>query len=113
MRAHTDKVVCITNASDIGLQLAQKFAQDGARIVISAPDADGLERAHHELTSRGVDGVDVLAYPCDASEPSSVRELLRMAVRWFGRVDVLVNVWPGGPAGRDVIDVLEKPVLTA
>jgi NAD(P)-dependent dehydrogenase (short-subunit alcohol dehydrogenase family) len=99
-------VVCITNPRGLGLLLARRFAQDCARIVLAGPDIDELEQAHRDLSRRGA---DVLAYPCDPADEESVRELLNMAVLWFGRVDVLVKISPNG-TGRAIVDVVHQPV---
>ncbi len=105
----SDSVVCITHPTGLGLlYFAQRFAAAGARIVIGARDIDELSYAHADLTRRGA---DVLAFPCDASDPGDVRELLGMAVRWFGRVDVLINV-PSRAAER-LRDALEAPLERA
>ncbi len=96
-----DRVVCITNPTGLGLLLASQLAGAGARIVISTPDVDELARAHEELTRRGV---DVLAYPCDATKESGMRELVGVALRWFGRVDAVVDVSLRGLASRPLVD---------
>jgi len=105
MESLTGRVVCITSPSGIGL--ARSFADAGARIVISAPDVDELQRMHGELEKHGV---DVFAFPCDATDEGSVRELVDMAVLWCGRVDVLVvNDSANDAPERTVVRILEPP----
>jgi NAD(P)-dependent dehydrogenase (short-subunit alcohol dehydrogenase family) len=84
-----DKVVLLTGGSrGLGLVLARELVKAGARIVLAARDAQDLERAHDELIARGA---DLLAFPCDVTDQAQVRQLVRAAVDWFGRIDVLVN----------------------
>ncbi len=87
MESLRGRVVCITSVKGIHPLIARHFAAQGARIVISAPDVDALERLHGDLVK---EGVDVLAFPCDATDEASVRELVEMAMLWCGRVDALV-----------------------
>jgi NAD(P)-dependent dehydrogenase (short-subunit alcohol dehydrogenase family) len=83
------KVVIITGGSrGLGLVLAREFADEGARVAICARDPRELERARRDLAARGA---DVLAFPCDVTDRAQVAELVEVATRRFGRVDVLVN----------------------
>jgi NAD(P)-dependent dehydrogenase (short-subunit alcohol dehydrogenase family) len=83
------KVVLITGGSrGLGLVLARELATHGARLVVASRDAEELERAHDDLTGRGA---DVLAFPCNITEREPIRQLVRTAIDWFGRIDVLVN----------------------
>jgi NAD(P)-dependent dehydrogenase (short-subunit alcohol dehydrogenase family) len=83
------KVALITGGSrGLGHLLARLAGEEGARVVICARDAVELERARLNLVERGV---DVLALPCDVSDPDDVRRLVAQAVRHFGAIDVLVN----------------------
>ncbi|HET7754265.1 MAG TPA: SDR family oxidoreductase [Anaeromyxobacteraceae bacterium] len=85
-----DKVILVTGGSrGLGLVIARKAAGRGARVVICARDGDELERARQDLASRGA---DVLAVPCDVTDPAQVQALVDATRRRFGRVDVLVNV---------------------
>jgi NAD(P)-dependent dehydrogenase (short-subunit alcohol dehydrogenase family) len=107
MESLSGRVVCITSPSGIGTLLARRFAEDGAQIVISAPDVAELERMHGDLAKQGV---DVLAYPCDATNGESVQELVDMAVLWCGRLDVLVMNAPSDEGvQKTVLHILEPP----
>jgi NAD(P)-dependent dehydrogenase (short-subunit alcohol dehydrogenase family) len=89
---HTDlrgQVVLVTGSSrGLGLALARELARAGCRLVLCARDADGLERARHEIAALGA---SVLAAPCDVSDRAQVRSLVQNATERFGRIDVLIN----------------------
>jgi NAD(P)-dependent dehydrogenase (short-subunit alcohol dehydrogenase family) len=83
------KVVLITGGSrGLGHLLARLAAAEGARVVICARDPIELERARLNLKDRGA---EVLALPCDVTDPLQLQELVAEAVRQFGGIDVLVN----------------------
>lgn len=83
------KTVLITGGSrGLGLVLAREFADEGARVAICARDHAELERARADLAARGA---KVLAFPCDVTDRTQVRELVDVVTRHFGGVDVLVN----------------------
>src|SRR5689334_12433792 len=83
------KVVLITGSSrGLGHLLARLAAAEGAKVVICARDPIELERARLNLKDRGA---EVLALPCDVTEPAQVQELVAETVRHFGDIDVLVN----------------------
>lgn len=84
-----NSVVVITGASSgIGRATAQAFGKRGATLVLAARRATLLERAAEEC--RGL-GAEVVVMPLDVSDQESVRELARIAVERFGRIDVWVN----------------------
>lgn len=79
----------VTGASrGIGLATARRFAQAGFDLVIAARGATELEAAAGEVRKLGA-GVEAL--PVDISTPAAAAELVDVAVRRFGRIDVLVN----------------------
>jgi len=83
------RTVLITGASrGLGLALAEEFARHGARLAICARDPSALDVARRRLEALGT---EVLARPCDVSEPDDVRGLVRDVNERFGTVDVLVN----------------------
>jgi NAD(P)-dependent dehydrogenase (short-subunit alcohol dehydrogenase family) len=83
------KVVLITGGSrGFGLALAREFGEQGARLALCARDADELERAHTDLSSRNI---PAFTYQCDVSDPAQVNEMVQAACRHYGQLDVLVN----------------------
>src|SRR5215211_3099717 len=84
-----DKVVVITGGSrGLGLLLARRFGDEGAKLVICSRDQEELRRAEIELKGRGI---DVRAVQCDVRLKVAVEDLIRTAVETFGGIDVLVN----------------------
>jgi NAD(P)-dependent dehydrogenase (short-subunit alcohol dehydrogenase family) len=82
-------VVLITGGSrGLGLLLARRFGQEGARVALCARDPDELARAEEELRHRGV---EVMTAVCDVSDPGDVDRLIATVEQQWGRVDVLVN----------------------
>lgn len=83
------QVVLITGSSrGLGLALAEEFALQGARIVLSARDEQELEWARQQLADQGA---EVLAIPCDMTQREQVQRLVEQATTHYGRVDILVN----------------------
>lgn len=81
--------VVITGGSrGLGLELARRFAYEGARLMLLARDEEELARARDELTARGA---DVLVQVCDITHQAEVEHAVEAVLEHFGRVDVLVN----------------------
>lgn len=104
-----DRVVVITGGSrGLGLVLARKFAEKGARLAIMARDTQELSRAKADLVARGA---CVLALSCDVCRPDQVRWSLARVANAFGRIDVLVNnagAIEVGPLGHMTADDFEE-----
>jgi NAD(P)-dependent dehydrogenase (short-subunit alcohol dehydrogenase family) len=84
-----DKSVLITGGSrGLGLALAREAAAQGARVAICGRDTGSLERARQSLEQIGA---EILALPCDVTDPGSVNELVRRVQERFGALDVLIN----------------------
>ena len=84
-----NKTLLITGGSrGLGLALAREAAAQGARVAICGRDWSSLERASHSLS---LIGADVLAVPCDVTQPPSVNELFERVHQRFGAIDVLIN----------------------
>ncbi|MFY9491818.1 MAG: SDR family oxidoreductase [Mycobacterium sp.] len=89
------KRVLITGASSgIGEAGAERFAAEGAEVIVVARRADLLDA----LTQRIADaGGTATAIPCDLSDLDAVDDLAATVDRRFGGVDILVN-----NAGRSI-----------
>lgn len=87
------KTVLITGSSrGLGLAMAEEFARLGARIVLTARDAEELERARHLLLERSaVNSADILAVPADLARHEEAEYVVHRALETWGRIDVLVN----------------------
>ncbi|MBX6314094.1 MAG: SDR family NAD(P)-dependent oxidoreductase, partial [Isosphaeraceae bacterium] len=85
-----DRVVVITGASSgFGLLMARHAAEQGARLVLAARDADALRQAAEELRAGGAP--EVLVIPTDVADEQEARRLIGHAIERFGQVDVLIN----------------------
>lgn len=81
------KVAIITGAgTGIGRATAERFADEGARLVLSSQFQEGLRDL---AAGRGGDAVKAVAG--DISEEAVARELAETARSAFGRIDILIN----------------------
>ncbi|HWN66345.1 MAG TPA: SDR family oxidoreductase [Haliangium sp.] len=88
MKRFQDKTVIITGASaGIGAEAARRFIDEGAKVVLAARGAEGLDRMASELKERG----EALAVPMDVTDQAACKALLARANAAFGGVHVLVN----------------------
>jgi NAD(P)-dependent dehydrogenase (short-subunit alcohol dehydrogenase family) len=94
----TDKVAIITGASSgIGRAAALLFADQGARLVLSARGRERLEAVADEIRSGG--GA-VVTFAGDVSEEAHHRALVDAAQREFGGLDIAFNnAGTTGPVG--------------
>lgn len=88
MRLLEGKTTVVTGgAQGIGLAIARRYVEEGARVVIGDVD---LEAARSAAKDMGGDEV-ARALRCDVTSYTEVRELVNAAVDAFGSLDVLVN----------------------
>jgi 3-oxoacyl-[acyl-carrier protein] reductase len=81
-----DKVSLITGgAAGIGKTTAERFAEEGARVVICDVDQDTGESVVKDI------GHDAEFYRVDVADKASVEEWIKNVSDHLGRIDVLVN----------------------
>ncbi len=84
-----NKTIVITGSSiGIGRTLARNLAQQGAKIVLNARNAERLEKTRLALSE---EGYDVLAVAGDVSKIEDCEHLIKATVDHFGGLDVLIN----------------------
>lgn len=106
-RALENRCAVISGASvGLGFEIAKKYLEAGANVMICARDESLLRRAAQVLKTLAGAGQMLLALPADVSKLDDVTALIAGALREFGRLDVLVNnAGIVGPSGAiDEID---------
>lgn len=90
-----DKVVVITGSGGgIGAACAQRFAAEGAKVVVTDIDSDGVARISDLIRSVGLAG--------DITEEATVRDVAELARDTYGEVDIWFS--NAGYAGPPVTD---------
>ena len=72
----------------IGLAIAKRLGELGARIVIASRNAANLETGSAELRHAGL---DPLAVQVDVRNAEQVDEMVQRTIKHFGHIDLLVN----------------------
>jgi NAD(P)-dependent dehydrogenase (short-subunit alcohol dehydrogenase family) len=108
------KVVLVTGvgrAGQIGHAVALAFGRAGAKIVACDLNAVGVAQLVREFAEQGVD-----ARPCagDLTEPDIAALAVEIALKHFGRLDVVVNVAGGlttyGPIDKITVQALDREI---
>lgn len=108
------KVVLVTGvgrAGQIGNAVPLAFGRAGAKIVACDLNAVGVAERVREFAAQGVD-----ARPCagDLTEPDIAALAVEVALKHFGRLDVVVNVAGGlttfGPIGQITVETLDREI---
>jgi NAD(P)-dependent dehydrogenase (short-subunit alcohol dehydrogenase family) len=109
-----DKVVLVTGvgrAGQIGNAVALAFGKAGAKIVACDQNAVGVAERVREFAAQGVD-----ARPCagDLTQPDIAALAVEVALKHFGRLDVVVNVAGGlttyGPIEQITVQALDREI---
>jgi NAD(P)-dependent dehydrogenase (short-subunit alcohol dehydrogenase family) len=107
--------VVITGGSrGLGLVMARRFAEEGARLTLVARDEGELQRAVDDLQTHNP-LAEVLAAPADIRARYQTERAIAMAVERFGGVDVLINnagIIQVGPVDHMKLADYEDAMLT-
>jgi short-subunit dehydrogenase len=83
------KTVIITGASSgIGEACAYAFANEGAKLVLAARNLEKLQHIAQRIQSMGA---EVLVVECDVRIEQDCERLIKDAMAYFGKIDVLIN----------------------
>jgi 3-oxoacyl-[acyl-carrier protein] reductase len=102
------KVAIVTGAaSGFGAGIAQRFAMEGARVVVNDFQADGATRMATLIEQAGGDAV---ACAGDVSKDADVARLVASAIDAFGRLDIVVNNAGTTHRNQPMLDVPEEMI---
>jgi len=88
MKRFTDSVMLVTGAAQgIGLRVAERAAEEGARLAL-VDRADHVHQVAQELAAKGT---DVLALTADLETWEGAEDVMTRARQHFGRLDVVIN----------------------
>lgn len=107
----SERVVIVTGGSSgIGLAIARLFAEEGARVVITARGLAALEAAAEDLSKTGRS--KVVAIPSDTTDQQQVDRMVADVLGRYARIDILVNC-AANPSGlvRSAIEELDSDAL--
>ena len=102
------QVALVTGASrGLGRAIAQRFAAEGARVVVADLKEQWAQVASKEIEDGGG---EAMAFGADLSSREAVAELIQTAATRFGRIDIVVNnaMWNR----YEPIDAIEQETLT-
>lgn len=89
MKRLQGKVAIVTGSSSgIGKAIALTFAQEGARVVVSARRQALCREVVAQIKERGG---EAMAMPTDVADEAQVERLITDTVAAYGRLDILVN----------------------
>ncbi len=99
-----DKSAIITGATKgIGLAIAEEYAKEGSKVVLTGRSVDLGEDAAKTIRDRGHDAIFV---QCDVSQSDQVDRLVSKTVEQYGRLDIMVSN-AGINAKAEIVDVKE------
>ncbi len=88
MRLHNKTAIITGGASGFGLGIAERFAKEGANVVIADLDGGRAQKAATDITGTGS---VAMAVECDVTSNASVKAMVEQTVARFGPLDCLIN----------------------
>ncbi|XP_066460083.1 dehydrogenase/reductase SDR family member 4-like isoform X2 [Eleutherodactylus coqui] len=100
------KVALVTASTDgIGLAIARRLAQDGAKVLVSSRKQQNVDQTVQELK---MEGLDVEGTVCHVGKNEDRVKLVNTAIQKFGGVDILVSNAAVNPFFGNILDSTEE-----
>ncbi|WP_085994147.1 3-hydroxybutyrate dehydrogenase [Oceanobacillus senegalensis] len=112
-----NKVVIITgSARGIGFEIGKHFAQEGAKVVLSDINEEGVQASAEELKKLGFEAIGIKA---DVTSETDLQNLVKVAKDTYHSVDIVINnaglqhVSPIEDFPTAKFELMQKIMLTA
>ena len=85
MSSTEEKLAIVTGAArGIGLATAKLFNENGFKVAI-------VDKDKNEITKLSISNNDIRTFCYDISNPDSIDKMFKSILKWYNRIDVLVN----------------------
>lgn len=102
----SNRVAIITGgARGIGRAMANRFAEEGCKIVIADMRREEAEKTLQQITERKSEGIFV---HCDVTYFSQIQDMIKQGIEAFGKIDIMVNNAAVSPPERPFIEMTEE-----
>jgi len=86
------KVVLVTGSSSgIGAGIAEEFAKQGANLILTGRNVDGLKETKNKCLKHGLKESQIVLVDGELTDNEVPKKLIDAAIATFGQLDVLVN----------------------
>ncbi|GMR45671.1 hypothetical protein PMAYCL1PPCAC_15866, partial [Pristionchus mayeri] len=86
------KVVIITGSSaGIGCETARRFAENGAKVIVTGRNEKALQETMKCCMSSGAKAADIQAVVGDICSKETQEAIIRETINKFGKIDVLAR----------------------
>ncbi len=87
------RALVLASSSGLGKAVAHELISEGADVIISSRNIEKLKATANEINAKGY-------IPCDLSDSNAIENLMSMASKKLGGIDILITNAGGPPSGK-------------